>query len=83
MQGIPLELQSVLVVDPEVVGGEPCFIGTRVPLETVLDNLADGLSVDDLLDHYPTLRRAHVEAVLAWQYQLARTAAGLGERRAS
>ena len=50
--------------DPEVLGGTPVFRGTRVPVAALFDNLADGLTVDEVLDSYPSLRRADVLAVL-------------------
>lgn len=79
---IPPSLQHLVISDPEVVGGEPCFEGTRVPLETVVDNLAGGHGVDRILKNYPTLRLEHIEAVLKWERDLARQAVGL-ETRAS
>lgn len=57
-------------IDPEILGGEPCFNGTRVPLETVTDNLAAGHSVQEILDSYPSLTLEHVQAVLRWQWDL-------------
>ena len=57
-------------VDPEVLGGEPCFTGTRVPLETVVDNLAGGHSVEEILENYPSLTSRHIHAVLQWQLEL-------------
>ena len=43
--------------DPEILGGTPVFIGTRVPVAVLFENLADGLSLDEILDSYPTLKR--------------------------
>jgi uncharacterized protein (DUF433 family) len=57
-------------IDPEILGGEPCFNGTRVPLETVVDNLAGGHSVEEILEDYPSLTREHIDAVLRWQRKL-------------
>ncbi|HSI72356.1 MAG TPA: DUF433 domain-containing protein [Fimbriimonas sp.] len=68
-------------VDPEILGGTPCFNGTRVPLDTVVDNLATGLSVDEMVDHFPTLKREHILAVLQWEQGLARHAAGIAVLR--
>ena len=73
---IPPSLQHLVTSDPEVVGGEPCFQGTRVPLETVVDNLAGGHSVERILKNFPTLRHEHIEAVLHWERDLARQAVG-------
>ncbi len=79
---IPPSLQHLVKSDPNIVGGEPCFEGTRVPLETVVDNLAGGHSVERILRNYPTLRAEHIQAVLKWEQELAREAVGL-EFRAS
>ena len=43
--------------DPDVLGGTPCFVGTRVPVRTLLDYLAAGDSLDEFLDHFPTVSR--------------------------
>ena len=64
LTSIPPGLEHVMSVDPEILGGEPCFIGTRVPLETVVDNLAAGDSVQEILENYPSLTQDHIHAVL-------------------
>ena len=69
-------------IDPEILGGEPCFNGTRVPLETVLDNLGAGYSIEEILTDFPSLTEEHIRAVQRWELNLARQAAGV-ERRAS
>lgn len=48
--------------DPEVLGGTPVFMGTRVPVAVLFENLADGMTLEEVLDAYPTLTR---EAALA------------------
>lgn len=47
----------IVTVDPEILGGAPVFTGTRVPIAVLFENLADGLSLDEILDSYPTLKR--------------------------
>ncbi|HWD39378.1 MAG TPA: DUF433 domain-containing protein [Fimbriimonas sp.] len=74
---VPAGLEHVMNIDPDILGGEPCFNGTRVPLETVVDNLAAGVSVERILRNYPSLTIGHVNAVLEWEGQLAYAAAGL------
>jgi uncharacterized protein (DUF433 family) len=54
-----------LSTDPEVMGGRTVFAGTRVPVEVLFENLADGLTVDEIIDSYPTLRKEDVLSVLA------------------
>ncbi len=46
--------------DPEVMGGAPVFFGTRVPVQTLLDYLEAGESIDDFLVGFPTVSRAQV-----------------------
>jgi len=74
LTSVPAGLEHVMNTDPEILGGEPCFNGTRVPLETVVDNLAGGHSVEEILANYPSLTREHVQAVLQWQLTLVRKA---------
>jgi uncharacterized protein (DUF433 family) len=54
----------IIVRDPEILGGRPVFRGTRVPVDALFDNLADGLTVDQILAAHPTLDRADVLTVL-------------------
>ncbi|MFN0069367.1 MAG: DUF433 domain-containing protein [Limisphaerales bacterium] len=55
---------KLIVSDAEVMGGTPCFAGTRVPLQTLLDYLEGGESIDDFLEGFPTVRREQVVAFL-------------------
>jgi uncharacterized protein (DUF433 family) len=50
--------------DPDILGGTTVFIGTRVPVRTVFDYLADGCSLDEFLDDFPTVSRANAITVL-------------------
>ena len=43
--------------NPEIMGGAPVFVGTRVPAQTLFDYLADGCSLDEFLDNFPTVSR--------------------------
>ncbi len=45
--------KSVVVCDPDVLGGTPAFAGTRVPVRVLFENLADGVSVEDILAEIP------------------------------
>jgi uncharacterized protein (DUF433 family) len=49
---------------PDVLGGTPVFVGTRVPVQTLLDYLEAGDSIDDFLDGFPTVSRKQVIALL-------------------
>ena len=56
------EAESMVIEDPEVMGGLPCFAGTRVPVGIVLGALAEGITLDQLLEDYSFLTDAHVAA---------------------
>jgi uncharacterized protein (DUF433 family) len=55
---------SIISVSPEILGGTPVFAGTRVPVQTLLDYLKAGESIDDFLDGFPTVTREQVVAFL-------------------
>lgn len=59
-------------VNPDVAHGQACFEGTRVFVSVVLDNLAAGLSPEEILDSYPSLSREAIQAALAYGAELAR-----------
>ena len=48
---------TVIVRDPEILGGIPCFRGTRVPFQNLLDYLEAGDTLDQFLDQFPTVTR--------------------------
>lgn len=55
---------SVVHSDPEILGGTPVFVGTRVPVQTLIDYLEGGYRVDEFLDNFPSVRREQVNAFL-------------------
>jgi uncharacterized protein (DUF433 family) len=57
-------MSSVVVQDPEVLGGEPVFKGTRVPVKSLFDHLAAGDSIEQFLEGFPSVRREQVIALL-------------------
>ena len=48
---------QLVTIDPEILGGTPVFAGTRIPVAVLFENQADGLSLEEILDSYPTLKR--------------------------
>jgi len=50
--------------NPNILGGTPCFAGTRVPVESLFEHLRRGYTVDYFLSQFPTVTREQVEAVL-------------------
>lgn len=59
-----LETPSTISVSPEIMSGTPVFTGTRVPVQTLLDYLKAGESIDDFLDGFPTVTRQQVIKLL-------------------
>ncbi len=60
-----------IVVDPDIAGGKPCIKGTRIYIAIILDGLAEGLSPEQLVDHYPQLTIEDVKAALVYAGELA------------
>ena len=60
----PKELQGVIQADPAIMGGTPVFMGTRVPLQNLIDSLEGGQSIQDFLTAFPTVQRQQVIAVI-------------------
>jgi uncharacterized protein (DUF433 family) len=50
--------------DPEIMGGTPVFMGTRVPIKTMFDHLEHSYTLEGFLDQFPTVRREQAVAVL-------------------
>lgn len=63
-QGLMLKESSIISASPEIMGGTPVFAGTRVPVQTLLDYLKAGESINDFLDGFPTVSREQVIALL-------------------
>jgi uncharacterized protein (DUF433 family) len=57
-------MANVIVRDPEILGGRPVFRGTRVPVEVLFENLEDGLSINEIIESYPSLNKEDVIACL-------------------
>lgn len=64
--------QDYIESDPSVCHGQACVKGTRIMVSVVLDNLASGLTLDEILASYPSLTREAVQAVIAYAAGLAR-----------
>ena len=50
-----LDPAGVVVSDPDIAGGEPIFRGTRIPVATLFEHLANGYDLDEILTNFPTL----------------------------
>ena len=67
-----MEWRERISIDPAVCHGQACIKGTRIPVAVVLDNLAAGLSAEDIVASYPTLRVEDVRAATAYAAERAR-----------
>jgi uncharacterized protein (DUF433 family) len=56
--------QQIVHSDPEIMGGEPVFVGTRVPVKTLFDHLEAGDPLGVFLDDFPSVTREQAIAVL-------------------
>ena len=52
-----MNANDLVTVDPEILGGTPVFKGTRVPVKTLFDYLADNYSLDEFLECFPSVTR--------------------------
>ena len=61
---VGMKKKAVVVIDREIMGGEPCFAGTRVPVRGLLDYIEGGETLDEFLQQYPTVTRRQAVAFL-------------------
>lgn len=59
-----MKSNALITVDPEILGGTPVFAGTRVPVNTLFEYLADDYSLEEFLECFPTVTRAMACRVL-------------------
>ena len=57
-------MSRIVIQDPEILGGEPVFAGTRVPARSLFDHLEAGDSIEDFLEGFPSVKREQVIALL-------------------
>ena len=65
----PPDSKRVVHSDPEILGGTPVFVGTRVPLRNLIDYLERGYSLDEFLDAFPSVSREQAEAGFEAEWQ--------------
>ena len=59
-----MKAEELIQTNPEILGGTPVFMGTRVPIRSLFDHLEAGDSIDDFLEGFPSVRREQVVALL-------------------
>jgi uncharacterized protein (DUF433 family) len=68
-------MEPVVTTNPQVMHGTPCFAGTRVAVATLFDHLEAGYSVEQFIEHFPTVERDQVVRVLEQSREHAERAA--------
>ena len=58
------DFTAIVHSHPEILGGTPVFVGTRVPFQNLIDSLEGGESIEDFLDGFPSVKREQVLAVI-------------------
>lgn len=59
-----MDLKQIVHADPEIVSGTPVFVGTRVPVQALLDYLEGGETLEEFLDDFPSVSREQAIAFL-------------------
>ena len=57
-----MKWQDHITSEPDVMFGKPCFKGTRIPVELILEKIAFGRAADEILDGYPKLTKESIQA---------------------
>jgi uncharacterized protein (DUF433 family) len=66
------ELLKRITIDPGKCFGKPCIRGHRIWVSLILDMLADGMSMEDVIENYPDLERQDILACIAYGSEMAR-----------
>ena len=67
-----MEWKERITVDPKVCHGHACVKGTRIMVSVILDNLAAGVSAEEIVKSYPPLKLEDIQAALGYATELAR-----------
>jgi uncharacterized protein (DUF433 family) len=65
-----MDVTRIVHSDPEIMGGTPVFVGTRVPVKTLYDYLEGGDSLDEFLEDFPSVSREQAIAALELARQI-------------
>lgn len=69
-------LSAYILIDPEILGGDPVFRGTRVPVSSLFEHLESGCTLDEFLENFPSVTHGVAIAVLEGAQELALAKAG-------
>ena len=65
-----MDMKHLISVDNDILGGQPVFAGTRVPVETLFDHLGAGVILDAFLDDFPSVTKEQAIGVLETAHKL-------------
>ncbi len=63
-------MKNTIIIDPNICNGKPIITGTRISVQTVMEFLAAGDSIEEILEEYPSLSRADIYACLQFATKL-------------
>ena len=58
-----MEIKDLITIDPDIMGGQPVFKGTRVPIETLFDHLETGVSLAEFLDDFDSVTKEQAVSI--------------------
>ncbi len=65
-----MRLAERITADPEIMHGKACIEGTRIPVSVILDNLADGMTEEEIIKSYPSITSEDIKAAILYASQI-------------
>jgi uncharacterized protein (DUF433 family) len=59
-----MKIQDIIKIDKEIMSGQPVFVGTRIPVDSLFDHLEAGISLDEFLDDFPSVSKQQAISLL-------------------
>ena len=63
-------MSNLIIQNPDILGGKPIIKGTRMSVESILELLASGMKIDEILKDYPILKKEHILAAIEYASRL-------------
>lgn len=63
-------MKNLVTQDPDILGGKPIIVGTRMSVESILELLSSGMEIDEITKDYPILKKEHVLAAIDYASKL-------------
>lgn len=57
-------MKKTIIQDPKILGGKPIIAGTRMSVETILELLSSGMTIEEIIKEYPFLKKADIKAAI-------------------